>query len=293
MNSQPINYKLTQLDLKAKLNEQYPFQFSSIVIKNDSIILVAEKCNRIYILNKKTLDVISVINDLVFPEAKVSIEGVVLYKDRYLFLLDEDNTTIYSYDLKDPKSNIKRIINDKSLKGNKYKLEGIAINEKKSICYVLHEDESKIYLFDIGKDNQLTKRKGVNPISLPKGNITWTRNTDLFYENNQLYVLSTTYGDGKPDKLKYGISLFSIIGDSTLTYQNTIELIFPESFNYYKSGGYNTNLEGFAKNGKSFYIISDNEMSNMDNCDITIEGENPLTLLLKLKLERQVKFKRR
>ncbi|MEA5428481.1 hypothetical protein [Arcicella lustrica] len=284
MNSQQINYKLTQLDLKAKLNEQqYPFQFSSIVIKNDSIILVAEKCNRIYILNKKTLDVISVINDLVFPKDKVSIEGVVLYKNRYLFLLDENNTAIYSYDLKDQKSNIKRI-DDNSLEGNQYKLEGIAINEKDSICYVLHEDKLKIYLFDIGKDNQLKKRERINSINLPKDNISWTRNTDLVYENNQLYVLSTTYGDGKPDKLKYGISLFSIGGDYTLTYQNTIELIFPESFDYYRLERYSTNLEGLVKDSNLFYVISDNADSDRDNCDTQING---IKKTLFFKLERE------
>ncbi|MET3127438.1 hypothetical protein ABID42_002553 [Arcicella rosea] len=282
MNSQQINYKLTQLDLKAKLNEQqYPFQFSSIVIKNDSIILVAEKCNRIYILNKKTLDVISVINDLVFPKDKVSIEGVVLYKNRYLFLLDENNTAIYSYDLKDQKSNIKRI-DDKSLKGNKYKLEGIAINEKDSICYVLHEDKSKIYLFDIGKDNQLKKRERINSINLPKDNIPWTRNTDLYYEKNQLYVLSTNYKKKQTDTLKYGISLFSIGGDYTLTYQNTIELIFPESFDYYRLERYSTNLEGLVKDSNLFYVISDN--ADRDNCDTQING---IKKTLFFKLERE------
>ena len=283
VNCQNIDKTLTQLHLKDKLNEPYPYQFSSLVIKNDSIILVAEKCKRIYILNKKTLDVISVINDLDFPKTAeiISIEGVVLYMNRYLFLLDENNNAIYSFDLKDSTHTIKKI--DDGMLGmfQNDGLEGIAIDEEKKICYVLDEKHDKIYLFNIGKDNQLTIR--CNPINFPKREIPWTRNTDLFYENNQLYVLSTTYGDGKPDKLKYGISLFSISENSTLSYQNTSELIFPNSFDYYKSRKYNTNLEGLAKDEESFYIISDNAMSDKDSCDTRIESKSPLTLLLKLK----------
>lgn len=69
---------LIPLALKGDLAKKYSFQFSSIVITNDSIILVAEKCGKIYILNKKNLDIISIKEDL--PKDKIeSIEGVTLF----------------------------------------------------------------------------------------------------------------------------------------------------------------------------------------------------------------------
>ena len=284
VNCQKIDKTLTQLHLKDKLNELYPYQFSSLVIKNDSVILVAEKCKRIYVLNKKTLDVISVIKDLDFPKTAkiISIEGVVLYMNRYLFLLDENNNAIYSFDLEDSTHKIKKI--DAEMLGTFQNegLEGIAIDEEKKICYVLDEKHDKIYLFNIGKDNQLTIR--CNPINFPKREIPWTRNTDLYYEKNQLYVLSTNYKKKQTDTLKYGISLFSIGGDYTLTYQNTIELIFPESFDYYRLERYSTNLEGLVKDSNLFYVISDNADSDRDNCDTQING---IKKTLFFKLERE------
>lgn len=253
--------ELTRLVLKDDLAKKYSFQFSSIVITNDSIILVTEKCSKIYILNKETLDVISVKEDL--PNDQIgSIEGVTLYKGRYLFMIDENKVAIFCYDLKG-ETPFKKIAGPEQFgSGNATHLEGIAINDQQSICYVLQEVDSKIFLFDIQADNTLTIKQNFREIILPtKG---WKRRTDLVYDKNTFYILATNYP--QTERVTYGIDIFAVdsFGTSLTGEYKMIDLSSCQDLP--NPNLYSQNLEGFAKNSGYFYVISDNEESNNAYC---------------------------
>lgn len=266
---------LIPLNLKGDLAKKYSFQFSSIVIKNDSLILVAEKCKKIYILNKNTLDIISVIETLVNTDIK-SIEGITLYKGRYLFMLDEDNKAVYSFDLTGEFS-LKKIADADMLKDGKTgKLEGIAINENRSICYISTEEAPyKIFLFDIAEDNMLLRRQGISEILLPEKN--WTRRTDLYYDNDKFYILATNYPNTTP--AKYGVDVFQIDSTGTVLIPG-YKKIDLTSCNYLPNNfEYDQNLEGITRDGKYFYVISDNHYSSHSTCDESQSAKK--TLLFK------------
>lgn len=278
------NVQLTPLHLRGDLSKRYSFQFSSTIVKGDSLILISEKCGKVYILNKNDLTIISA--KAVFPIDQIeSIEGAALYKDRYLFLLDENTVCVYCYDLQG-QTPFKKIASKELLgSNNEGLLEGIAINEEQSICYILQEESGKIMLFDIQPNFNLKKRIDTSDINLPpKG---WTRHTDLYFEKNKLYVLNTDYPRSNPTR--YGIDVFSVdtLGSKLEAGYNSIELTSFKGLG--NIADYSTNLEGFAKEDNTFYVVSDNHQSDMINCQACPITDYSCKLTLLFKFITQVK----
>ncbi|NTS41910.1 hypothetical protein HRG84_13420 [Flavisolibacter sp. BT320] len=269
------NPELKLHHLKAVIGEKYSYQFSSMVIKGDSLILGAEKCGKIYILNKSTLDTIGI---KYLPKDKIiSLEGMSLYKNRYLFLLDEGSVGIYVFDL-EGKDSLRRIADKKELGRNRNKLEGIAINNSQSICYVLQEEKGEIYVYNI-LDNLVLKIYDTVKIY---NSGEWTRHTDLVYDDNLLYALKTNFKRELPQNLvKYAIDIMKISAqgkpqNDAIRYVN---LNFCKDFSAC-DGNYSTNLEGLTIDNNIFYIISDNEWGATRDCAIWNKRFD-YTLLLK------------
>lgn len=275
------------------------YQFSSIVIYNDEIILPAEKCNSLVYLK---LDG-NFIREEPIGVKDAQIEGAALYKD-LLFLLDETvaNKNVYVFDLKTKKivSTIK--LSEIAYSNDDFGIEGIAINAGKKICYILQERKdarhSVIYQYSFddtdGKPVALSyKSSHTLQIQDVAGDyepaFRKQRYTDILYVDNCLYLLGTNFREPTFIANQYFIDRICDVDNlATNSAIITIGHVFIDLSrlmrNFFYSDGkddkyYSTNLEGLTLYKDEFYLVTDNQGGPAD-CKAQADLK---TLLLKIK----------
>lgn len=274
------------IDLNDYFNN--PVEISGIVNYKNLFYLVEEKRKKITVLNDKyeitnTID----LSQKGLKDVGVELEGVAIYKNHFLITNErKDSVKLFDYNIdKDIVSSIAPLYvsNDSGSFG----IEGIAVNEAKSICYILKERNEKYqsvikeYNIDIHrkkinlqfKDSIVIQHK-IEAGKTPEQN--W-RYSDIFYgTDNKLFCLKTFYNGNDS---KYQTDILSL-NDSGYVEKKFIEsnadnnfIDISEKINTYNSYNYSTNLEGITIYNSEIYLIS-------DNCDCP-NGTTRKTLFIK------------
>jgi hypothetical protein len=273
------------------------YQFSSIVVYKENILLPAEKCDSLitldlqgnYLYGRK----LNIVN--------AQLEGVSLYND-HLLLLDEtvNNARVIFYDLEKGQTNCEVKLNT-SYKTDDEGLEGIAVNASGNICYILQErdnnNKSIVRQYDIvtGKKEayDLRYKSGMDitivhpalPAQLKK------RYSDLYFKDNCLHLLGSYFRAGDPSN-QYFIDTIAVTRSDGYLSPGTIR--DPENhvhtdlsrkvraFLQSGIGGkrFCVNLEGLTMYGNEIYLVSDNAASSGRDCSLP---SNEITLLVKFR----------
>lgn len=274
------NAGFNEIKFPKGLRSKAPFQFSSIIVTDDNILMAAEKCGKLIVLSKESDSFIEETIPVPYadkaPDGKIcSIEGMAFYK-QHLLLLDENNQAVYAFNTTSKKFNVigtkelfwfgaKYPCNTNGKKSTEEHLEGITIDEQNSLCYVLHETGNGIFVFDIDPNTLRLKKKRF--LCFDQGN--WTRSTDIHYEDGKLYILRTDFEKTRPDSANYQIDVFRLSDSSTIL--EHIDQLDLKGFPHKNNKTYSSNLEGMTKKGELFYIVSDNAESNSKNCETESE----------------------
>lgn len=211
----------------------------------------------------------------------ICVEGMSFYGEN-IFLSDDCEGGVFCTDLsgKFYKVNIspENVANELRLEIGEKGNEGIAINTKKNLCYLMKEwdggNTSKLRTFKIetGTDGKFNLTKVGNDIIIEHENTCnhW-RYTDIFYDTNKniLVALRSQY-DSKNSCSEYVIDSIKLDTNSRINreklYSKNLVWIDKKgnyslsSFVHKFSNQYNTNLEGISivGEGNIIYLISDN-----------------------------------
>ncbi|MBO9564053.1 MAG: hypothetical protein J7621_14815 [Niastella sp.] len=273
-------------------------QYSSIVVYNNNILLPAERCGELIVTGMDG----SFISKTPTGIKDAQIEGAALYGD-FLFLLDESvqKNKVYIYDLKAKKVTDTIKLNEFSYDKDTYGIEGIAVNIKDNICYILQEKKDdkhslicqyNIKPLDNGKFT-LTHQSGKNITLEHYDQYRYQLNrryTDLFYNNDTLYLLGSYFDkEGSPAN-QYFIDCLSKRADESLfnndatvrgIYRTYVDLSRMMRTFLFPVGGvlFHTNLEGLTLHNNEFYLVTDNAEGEAACTD----NSNRNTLLMKFK----------
>jgi len=280
-----------QIDLTGSLLKK-SYEFSSIVIRNDTMFLIAEKCKTLFFLNKQTLKPINSVSlDSKIVHRDVQIEGCALYKN-HLIMVDEKVDSVYQYDLSNRKTSlvIKNIKMSNPHDSDSFGLEGIAINSSKSICYILREKnldkQSEISVFNIIESAGEISLKHIKTVLVKQDPLT--RYSDLYFDEttNNLFCIKSYYLSQDLSKNKYiidkisvdsttgdipsidnNISSLSLLKDPPVEFEELSGFVNDYNPPYTNPDGilYSTNMEGIYIDGDTFYLISDNGQQSV--CD--------------------------
>jgi uncharacterized protein YjiK len=271
-----------------KLDRQfdYALEISSLENKTGNVLLLSEKCKRLYYIDKlgkliSTFD----LNNGDIQDKNVEIEGMSFYQNGLLFS-DEKNAKIYSLSFSD--SSIVEVESNYDLSGDvdEYGMEGISVDEGNSICYIMKEKngnrQSQIHVFKIVQQDGKITLKFIKNIFIEQNDNSW-RYTDLCFnpQNNYLYCLKTKPGIYQIDTIS---TLHIDHPGDTIIKRDTPKLLMDISVdvNKYGTKGFSTNMEGIAINDNSIYLVSDNSQISYANCDSPGQGK---TLLIVYKLK--------
>jgi hypothetical protein len=272
------------------------YQFSSLVVYNNRLLLPTERCDSLIMLDLQG----NYISGKKLGLPGTQLEGASLYQ-QYLLLVDEtkSNPSVHFYDLEKSKTTCSVRV-DFSYNDDKYGIEGIAVNVATSTCYILQErnenSRSVIKQFKI-----LPKGEGCFELIYKQGSDLFfehskysesltRRYTDLFFFKNSLYLLGSHFLDTTHRANQYFID--SISGMDEAGYFKPRNLINGEHhvyadlsrtmriyFGNRKDERRNsTNLEGFTFHGDEIYLVTDNWQGGYD-CGKSVRFT---TLLLKL-----------
>lgn len=273
--------EVTFHELESTLNYQY--EFSSLKVRNDSILLMSEGCKQLFICDLKSKKVINSI-PITNPKTDVDIEGFCLFQD-VIFYTDESDNSIHLEGLTEKnnqKISFQEPFNVYQSHNKDKGLEGVEINAKGDYLYVLREknsagNKSYIYCFNVTFKNEtyhLNLDKRIE-IELYGGQ----RYSDLTLSSDQkrIYLIRSTKGkyyidtivlneQGKFDATNYKSSKLTSINLSSIISSKDAE-------------DYSSNVEGIATYGNSIFLISDNKFGD-GYCDV--KGDK--TMLVEIKL---------
>lgn len=272
----------------------FPQEYSGITSFNDSLYLLEEKNHKIVVVDNENYKISRTIdlNNKGLNINNAQFEAITVFKNHFFITSEEcGNVKIYDYNLtKNTLSDITptSISNDCDLFG----IEGIAINQKKKICYILKERNenysSVIKEYDIIRD----KYKKINLVL--KDSVTikhvqekgkeakdnW-RYSDIFYDSETKQVLCLkSFHDGDSSKYQIdtlqtnksgyiGIKIFEI--NKLKLYKDISKEVMLHKKN---NENISTNLEGITILHNTIYLIS-------DDCQCP-DGKREHTLFLRL-----------
>lgn len=254
-------------ELDSKLNKRY--EFSSIRIRKDSIFLMPENYNKLFICDLNSPNTKKKIGsiDIEYSNSKQEKEGTAIFKN-LLFFTDETDNTIH---LEELNTNVQWKINPKFTRQQcdegKCGFEGIEISADGDYLYVLREKSSKrdkisyIYCFNIKYDFDkkicsLKLDKKIE-IILPNkkqrySDLTLSGDMKSIYlirsEPKKYYIDNIRLNqEGKFDRLLYK--------SKNLEFKN-----ISSDLNKKWNEGYNNNIEGITVYKNSIFLVSDNCM---------------------------------
>jgi len=283
------------------------WQLSACTVHKDKIYMAAEKCGKLLVANFDGH--LTGVIDLPFEKLNliskdIELEGLAIYKE-WLLLADESASyhQLYSYHLNEKRFSIINasdvLINDTGYFG----IEGIAVNEKENICYVLKERnadlQSEIRQFKISDSAGMIKLRYLKTtcvqhpgLSVPDRNI---RYADFCFDSlhNRLMLIKSYFAGKKNPGSYYGIDTI-VLARNGLISRNTIDnrkndlCLYNLSKQVFElaqlklpgNKSYSTNLEGICLYNNSIYLVSDNSQSRA-GCS---EASQERTLLLRMDL---------
>jgi uncharacterized protein YjiK len=134
LNAQKIQF----LDLPSFFDRE--FETSGLTGNKENLFLAAERCAKIFVIKKEDMTHIETIhlngNNI---QEGIEIEGITIYKN-FLLITDEKNGKLFFFNLKTSSlKEIEIIGKDLSSFKSKYGMEGIAVDEKLKILYILRK----------------------------------------------------------------------------------------------------------------------------------------------------------
>lgn len=259
------------------------FEISGLTGNEHNLYLAAERCAKIFVINKEDLTYIETIHlNLDAIPNGIEIEGICIFKD-FLLLTDEKNGTILSFNLSTEKlvTLEPNGIDLSSFKGS-YGIEGIAVDEKSKVVYVLREKnknfQSEIHAFSISEQDKGLQLKYKNQILVQHENAKW-RYTGLSIDSKskRLLCLKSYYVKNQPILCKREIEY--IVLDSLANknpYPKPLVSLSKEIYNMRNS--FATNIEGIYSDDESIFITSDNGIGIKDCSQISMK-----TMLIRVK----------
>nr|WP_295931914.1 esterase-like activity of phytase family protein [uncultured Dyadobacter sp.] len=256
-------------------------EVSSIVTKDNRLILIPEKCKSLYVCNLSgARQTIQRIDDNNIHGDEVEIEGATLYSNGMLLADERVGRILYI----DSSTGIASVVDsDYDLSGDigNMGMEGIAVDESRDLCYILKESngngESIMRVFKIANGKSLPVLTFLKNIRLPQPSKNW-RLTDLVYNPVDDYVYMLKSQKGSYEIVRISSKLMEKVSNDDLIqyqpYKNLTNLV-----NSFENAGFNTNIEGIALTNDSFFVVSDNATSPFAICSESGEGK---TLLLRI-----------
>ncbi len=276
-NAQQIQF----LDLPSLFERE--FEISGLTGNEDNLFLAAERCAKIFVVNKEDMTHVETIHlDMKDLPNGIEIEGLSLYKN-FLLLTDEKNGKVFSFNLSTRKlRNLESIGLDLSSFKGKYGIEGIAVDGESNLLYLLREKnekfQSEIHSFSIYEKEGLIDLKYRNQTLIQHKNEKW-RYTGLSIdsENNRLLCLKSYYVKNLPKLSKRSIDylLFDSL-TSKITSPNNLLSLTKEM--YFMRNSFALNIEGIYSDDTSIYITSDNGEGSKD-CN----QKSSKTMMMKIK----------
>lgn len=292
--AQHNNFEIVQLN--ETLNSKV--EISGIAYYQANFYFISEKKSCLYKFapyrNKDSFYQVNSPVDLKIQSSE--LEGLAVYNN-YLLITDERNAKIYAYDLEENNTlpyplDIKGF--DVSGDVGFFGMEGIAVNQKNGICYLLKERnqnyESEIRQFKIIENTNGTitllfkSNFRIENERIAEADNNW-RYSDIYFDptSNLLYGIKSSYVNGNG---QYYIDTIScnpqtgLINDTVYKKDRKIHFscltkLMNDSF---AESEYNTNLEGIVIVNGCIYVISDNYQSPRDY------GKK--TLLIKLPINK-------
>jgi hypothetical protein len=269
------------IELPDVFNTEY--EISGMVGNNDTLYFVSERENVILVVNELDYHLISTIDltksiqnfNALNPDdeiniRKIEMEGMTWYNQN-LLLVDEGNTTIYAYNIKN--NTIKKLETELDLTEFQRSLgmEGIAVNPDQKLIYILRErnghKQSEIYTLKISNNGFLKQQ---HKFTVDHASNHW-RHSDIYYDQDDhiLYGLRSFYNHDTPETAKCYVDEISI--DKNGYPQQPIVQHNDELLNdliIQNRCEYVSNLEGIYKNGDKLYLVSDNRRGSK-NCNPT------------------------
>ncbi len=253
------------------------YEILSIANQTDQLYLASEKCNYVFVLDSQKLHhdrTIRMDTDKLDLDKTVQIEGMTIYEN-YLLMADEANTKILFFDLAEEQfinPTPKITFNGKKDFDEEQGLEGVAVNTRKKLIYVLREknenDDSEIYTFKITKDSgsYMLSQKGV--LVIDQHDEQRYSGMTFNQEDHKLYCIRSSWINGMG---RYFIDTIRIAEKDGLLADSldSSETQFLEITDTVlsKDEVYHSNLEGIAIIGRKLVLVSDNHQGTTGDCD--------------------------
>lgn len=254
-------------------------EVSGLTGNAETFFFASERCQKIIAVDKKdkqhqtTFDL-----SLYLPKEiqNIELEGLSLYHN-HLIMTDEYHAKLYAFDWT-KKDFQELVINGKDLsklKGS-YGMEGVAVDERNNLLYLLREKnkqhQSEIHVFEIQKDQKTFILNYSKSIYIQHKNKHWRYSgLCLDPQNNRLLCLKS-YWTGYKNMASSKLEIEYIQLDSTLQTipknWTTQALISISNEVNTKRSIYAGNLEGIYYDEGTLYITSDNGMGAID-CNST------------------------
>jgi uncharacterized protein YjiK len=271
------------LDLPSFFDRE--FEISGLTGNEDNLFLAAERCAKIFVVKKEDMTHVETIHlNIDETQGSIEIEGISIYKD-FLLITDEKNGKLFSFNLKTKSlREIKSIGKDLSSFTRNYGMEGIAVDEKSKIVYLLREknanQQSEIHSFSISEKEGLLNLNYRNETLIQHENANYRYSGLSINKNNKrLLCLKSYYIKDHPELDKLEIDYISI--DSlTNAKANSNMLISLTKEVYFMRDSFATNLEGIYSDNESIFVTSDNGEGEKD-CSQKSRG----TIMMKVKMD--------
>jgi len=279
LNAQQIQF----LDLPSFFDRE--FEISGLTGDDENLFLAAERCGKIFIVEKESLNHIKTIH-LNFDNLDdgIEIEGLCLYQN-FLLITDEKNGKIFSLNLRTEEFN-EISVSGKDLSSfiGKYGMEGIAIDPASNTLYLLREKnkdlQSEIHTFSLINEAGELKLEYKAQTLIQHGNENW-RYTGLSIDvdNNRLLCLKSHYNVRACPSNRREIEYILLDSFPQKKCKPIMLVSISEGVSFMKES-FATNVEGIYSDSKSIYITSDNGEGRKDCNDKSIK-----TALIKITLD--------
>lgn len=262
------------LDLPSFFDRE--FEISGLTGNRDNLFLAAERCEKIFVVKKEDMTHVETIHlNTEKLKSPIEIEGLTLYKN-FLLIADEKKGRVLSYNLTTHQLKVLPT-NGKDLSSltGKYGMEGIVVNEKSGILYVLREknekNQSEIHTFAISEIDGLIELNYLNHTIIQHENSDWRyAGLSIDYINNRLLCLKSCYVEDwsalNKREIDY-IKLDACFKSTQFTYPNTLLSLSKDVLFMKKT--YATNIEGIYCDSSHIYITSDNGEGEKDCSQIS------------------------
>lgn len=270
-----------QMVFSATPDSENALEISSIVYANDEILLVTEKCKKLYHLDSSGSVVKSVSIDTGdIRDKNVEIEGATWIWNGLLLTNEKVGEVLY---LEQNTGKVHKVAVDHRMDGDigNQGIEGIAVDSIRGLCYILKEktdtSESMIRVFNLRGNKHIPKLEFIKNVRISHPDNSWRFSDLLFnYVDNHLYLLKTRKGAYEIVKIDTAMTSQA---NERIPIEPSLHQDLSETINAYGKMQFNTNLEGIAFKEGNFYLVSDNATSSAANCSGKGTGK---TLLLKI-----------